>query len=94
MTDGPMTAQQRETVRRQARARALRMGLSVVPEEEVRAQGDADILGETLTRHPGVLRAMLSTGRLPRAKHAAARRFLADLASQTPNDGTEPEDAA
>jgi hypothetical protein len=56
------------------------------------APTDAEVLGDALTRRPSVLRAMLITGRLPQAKVAAARRFLADTARQNPDD--TPEDAA
>lgn len=92
MADAPMTNSQREAIRRTARRRAENMGLAVVAQAAPSTPTDAEMLGETLARHPGVLRAMLATGRLSGAKAAAARRVLAEADRKDPND--TPEDAA
>jgi len=82
----------REEIRRQARARAERMGLRPKPEPE----NDPDPAGLLPTRNPFVLRGLLATGRLDSVQQRAAWQFLADTARATheADPNTPPEDAA
>lgn len=68
-----------DAIRRRARKMAIRMGHrkpDPAPESAV------PLLSKQLTDHPGVLQAMLRTGRLTGEQAEAARAFLVDLATK------------
>jgi hypothetical protein len=88
MTDSPMTSAQREAVRRNARARAVRMGFATAAPE-----GDTSPPVKLPTLHFGALRALLDRGHLSPAQADEARRLFAEarqhgnaLPSDTPQD--------
>ena len=93
MNDAPLTPEQREVIRQQARARAVRMGLAseTPPGRDPRAACEA-ILG-SLANQPAALPGLLATGLLVGEKASAARRLLTYLAAG--QDTTNPpKDAA
>lgn len=71
MTDSPQTPNSRETVRREARERAIRMGLAVRPEAETAGPVKLPTLNF------GALSALLARGHLSSAQATEARRLFA-----------------
>ena len=86
MTDAPLTAAQREAIRRTARARAQQMGLPVRPDPDA---PPAPV--EMPTDNLFALRGLLRTGRLTAAQQPVARRMLADAeAAARETESTHP----